>query len=153
MSLPPSAVSMLHAALSLTLLSCIMCAAMYATRLPAMTRAKIAPQDASHPRTALDRLPSSVRRVADNYNHLFEAPTAFYAAVFCIVLLGGADATAALLSWSYVVLRVLHSAVQSTCNIVELRFALFALSWCALGLLVARELARGFAASSSIGLL
>jgi hypothetical protein len=142
-ALAPAAVSMLRAALALCALSTVMLVALYVKRLPAMARAKISPQDAAHPRTALDRLPSDVRRVADNYNHLMEAPTVFYAAVFAIVLLGGADATAARLAWAYVALRAAHSAVQTTCNIVVARFTLFVLSWAALGAMIARELARG----------
>ena len=63
---------------------------MYATRIPAMRAAKIAPQDAAHP-GALDRLPSSARRVADNYNHLFEQPTIFYALVLYTVFKGHTD--------------------------------------------------------------
>jgi hypothetical protein len=141
-ALTPAAASMLRAALALCLLSAAMLVALYATRLPAMARAKVAPQDAAHPRTALERLPSGVRRVADNYNHLMEAPTVFYAAVFAVVLLGGADAAAARLAWAYVALRAAHSAVQATCNIVTVRFALFALSWAALALIIVRELAR-----------
>ena len=138
---------MLLAVLALNCLSLVMCVAMYVTRLPAMARARIAPQEAAHPRTALDKLPSEVRRVADNYNHLLEAPTVFYAAVFAIVLLGEADATAARLAWAYVLLRAAHSAVQATANIVTVRFVLFALSWAALGLLILRG---GAAAALSI---
>ena len=136
--LSPDAASMLRAALALTLLALIMLLAMYATRLPAMAAAKIAPAAARHPRTALDKLPSAVRQVADNYNHLHEAPTTFYAAVFAIVLLGGADALHARCAWAYVALRAAHSAVQATVNHVPLRFALFAGSWAALGLMIGR---------------
>ena len=51
---------------------------MYATRVPAMQKAKIDPQSAIHP-GALSVLPANVRVVADNYNHLHEQPTIFYA--------------------------------------------------------------------------
>ena len=132
--------SVLTSVLALNALSLVLCIAMYATRLPGMAAAKIRPQDAAHPHTALDKLPSSIRRVADNYNHLFEAPTVFYAAAFATVLLGRADATAASLAWAYVLLRVAHSAWQTTVNVVTVRFALFALSWVALGLLTVRGL-------------
>lgn len=138
--LPPPAASILTSVLALNALSLVMCVGMYATRLPAMAAAKIKPQDAAHPRTALDKLPSSARRVADNYNHLLEAPTVFYAAAFAVVLLDKADATAANLAWIYVLLRGAHSAVQATVNIVTIRFVLFALSWAALGLLIVRGL-------------
>ena len=133
---------MLRAALALTLLSLVMLIFMYATRLPAMSRAKIAPQMALHPRTVLDKLPSEVRQVADNFNHLFEAPTMFFAAVFAIVLLGAADAVHANLAWAYVAARVAHSAVQSTVNIVALRFLLYITSWAFLGAMIVRALVQ-----------
>jgi hypothetical protein len=41
-------------------------------------------------------------------------------------------------------LRVLHSLVQVTVNIVNLRFLLFALSTIVLGVMVVRELLRIF---------
>jgi len=61
---------------------------MYATRLPAMQKVKIDPQTAKHP-GSLDVLPSGARQVADNYNHLMEQPTIFYATALA---LGALDA-------------------------------------------------------------
>ena len=100
---------------------------MYATRLPAMQAAKIDPQEAAHPGSYADRLPSNVRAVADNYNHLHEQPTIFYALCFYSQLAGSHDAVAIGLAWAYVALRVAHSLVQGTINLVVARFALFAL--------------------------
>lgn len=134
-----SARSMLHALVAMGLLTFIMFVWMMATRLPAMTRARIRPQDAAHPGYLKERLPSEVQRVADNYNNLFEAPTLFYAMVLAIVVLGHADRLHAGAAWAYVALRVAHSLVQATFNRVTLRFAAFTLSWVALGLMVIRE--------------
>jgi hypothetical protein len=115
---------------------------LYATRLPAMTRAGIAPQDARFPGTYADRLPAHARSVADNYNHLHEQPTIFYAVMFVLALTGGADSLALSLAWGYVAVRVLHSVVQSTINFVPLRFAVFALGTLLLAALTVRELVR-----------
>lgn len=115
---------------------------MYATRIPAMQKAKIDPQDAKHPGTYADAIPSNVRAVADNYNHLHEAPTIFYALVFYLVLAGGADSLAATLAWIYVGLRIAHSIVQSTINLVMLRFLLFASSAIVVIIMVVREILR-----------
>ena len=60
---------------------------MYATRIPAMQKAKINPDDARHPGTYGDRLPANVRAIADNYNHLHEQPTS----VLCSDDVCGAD--------------------------------------------------------------
>lgn len=130
--------SMLAPVLALIVLTLLVWIWMYATRIPAMQRAKIDPQAAAHP-GSLDVLPSSARRVADNYNHLLEQPTIFYALVFVIVLSGHSDALYVDLAWAYVGLRVMHTLIQCTVNIVNLRFLVFALSTIALMAMTVRE--------------
>ena len=66
---------------------------MYATRIPAMQAAQINPDDARHPGTYAGQLPPNVRAAADNYNHLHEQPTIFYALMVFAALTGGADVT------------------------------------------------------------
>ncbi len=99
---------------------------MYATRIPAMQKAKINPQDAARTRTL--NLPPNIMQVSDNYNHLMEQPTIFYAIVFFTYLKGAEDPFNITLAWAYVGLRVLHSLVQNTVNVVMIRFLLFSLS-------------------------
>ncbi|MGB3723878.1 MAG: MAPEG family protein [Pacificimonas sp.] len=141
-ALPAAATSMLHSIVAMGVLTLVMFIWMYVTRLPAMTKAGIAPQDAAHPGSY--QLPSRVARVADNYNHLFEAPALFYAIVIAIVVLGQADQMHVWCAWGYVIMRVAHSLVQATANIVMLRFALFSLSWIALGLMIVRAALGSF---------
>ena len=101
---------------------------MYATRIPAMIAAKMKP-DPNAPRgEQMSQLPASVRWKADNYNHLMEQPTVFYAIVLTLALMGPSGDTALMLAWSYVVLRVVHSLLQALVNKIELRFLLFVLS-------------------------
>ena len=100
---------------------------MYALRIPAMNAAAIDPDDAKHP-GSLAGLPSNVRAVADNYNHLHEQPTVFYALAFYTQLAGAADVLNVQLAWAYVGLRVVHSLVQNTVNKVMVRFTVFSLS-------------------------
>ena len=73
----------------------------------------------------MNRLPAEVRWKADNYNHLFEAPTLFYATALVLAVLGDTSATSLWLAWSYVGLRVVHSVWQSLVNVIEVRFTLF----------------------------
>ena len=115
---------------------------MYATRIPAMKEAGIDPQEAAYPGTWAHRLRPGVRSVADNYNHLHEQPTLFYALMFFAVLTGGGDAVTLGLAWAYVVLRVVHSLVQATFNRVVVRFSIFALATFALMAMAAREALR-----------
>lgn len=100
---------------------------MYATRIPAMQAAKIDPQAALHP-GSLASLPTRVRVVADNYNHLHEQPTIFYALAFYTHLAGAADPLTVAFAWAYVGLRVVHSLMQIVVQRVMFRFMTFALS-------------------------
>ncbi|MCM8556820.1 MAPEG family protein [Sphingomicrobium sediminis] len=47
-----------------------------------------------------------------NYEHLVEQPTLFYAIVIAIVLMGGDHVVNLYLAWGYVALRIGHSLVQ-----------------------------------------
>ena len=103
---------------------------MYATRIPAMNKAKI---DANSlvggtGKSLDDVLPPQVQWKAHNYNHLHEAPTVFYAVALVLAITGQGDGLNATLGWAYVALRVVHSLVQATVNRVMIRFVLFALS-------------------------
>jgi hypothetical protein len=130
--------SILTPVLALVVWSLIVWIWMYATRIPAMTAAKLDPQMARHP-GSLDVLPTGPRQVADNYNHLMEQPTIFYALVFYVFLVNHDSGFAVALAWAYVVLRVIHSLIQNTINVVNLRFMVFALSTLVLMMLAARE--------------
>ena len=132
--------SLLTPVLALIVLTLVVWVWMYATRIPAMREAGIKPQDAKLP-GSLNKLPASVRQIADNYNHLLEQPTIFYAIVFYIVLAGHTDGLHIYLAWAYVVLRVVHTLIQCTVNIVNLRFLVFAFSTLVLMVMAAREVA------------
>lgn len=112
---------------------------MYVQRMPAMSKAGIKPQDAAFP-GSLNGLPASARQAADNYNHLMEQPTIFYAAALAIQVADHVEPIVVHLAWAYVVLRVLHSLVQASINIVLLRFALFSAATIVLAIMVVREL-------------
>jgi hypothetical protein len=97
---------------------------MYVTRLPAMKKARIDARRIKR-KHELDPLPVSVQQIADNYNHLHEQPTIFYALAFYSHLVGVADSLNIQLAWAYVFLRVAHSLIQCTINFVPLRFLVF----------------------------
>jgi hypothetical protein len=124
--------------LALVLWSLVIWVWMYATRIPAMQRAKIDPQEAARARVL--NLPPEVMWVSDNYNHLMEQPTIFYATALAAQLAGHADAINIGLAWGYVTLRVVHSLIQCTANIVMYRFLVFTLSTLVLAALAVRTL-------------
>jgi hypothetical protein len=134
------ALSMLRATFGVGLLTLVMAAWMTAVRMPAMQRAGLTLQDAAHTRFLAERLPSSATRVADNYRHLLEAPTVFYAISLAIIFSGLADSIYAACAWSFLGFRLLHSIVQATFNKVAARAALYALSWIALAIMILRPM-------------
>jgi len=103
---------------------------MYATRIPALGKSGVNPDDlVRDPAKSLDMvLPPQVQWKAHNYNHLHEGPTLFYAVCLVLVLTGNGGGWETKVAWAYVALRVLHSLIQATINKVPLRFAAFALS-------------------------
>ena len=83
------------------------------------------------------RAPDEAQWPSHNYNHLMEQPTIFYAISLTLALMDMGHDINLWLAWGYVALRVVHSIVQSTVNIVQIRFPLFALATlCLLGLTV-----------------
>jgi hypothetical protein len=115
---------------------------MYATRIPAMNRAGIdgVNMTGSTPASLRADLVAKGEQkaswVADNYNHLHEAPTVFYAIAIVLAMIGQGDGLNATIAWVYVALRILHSLVQILRNKVVVRFAIFVLSTLALMALV-----------------
>lgn len=115
---------------------------MYATRLPAMNRAGIdgTKMVGSTGKGLRDDLIAHGEEraswVADNYNHLHEAPTLFYAVAIVLAIAGQGDGMNAIIAWSYVGLRIAHSLTQILFNRVVVRFGLFVLSTFALMALV-----------------
>ncbi|GAB2527731.1 hypothetical protein GCM10008940_33070 [Microbulbifer agarilyticus] len=82
------------------------------------------------------KLPARVRWKADNYNHLMEQPTLFYALVLALAVMGTSSGLAIYAAWAYVALRIIHSFVQVLGNKIEVRFAVFVASNIPLLLLV-----------------
>lgn len=122
------AAALLAPVIALVLWTHVMWLWMYLTRIPAI-RAQQMRLDPTAPRgEQMATLPASVRWKADNYNHLFEAPTLFYAVALVLAVLGDRSQLSLSLAWGYVGLRVVHSIFQATKNIIEVRFSLFFLS-------------------------
>jgi hypothetical protein len=112
---------------------------MYGTRIPAMRAARVDPNAMSKEGLKLDDvLPPQVQWKAHNYNHLHEAPTVFYAIAIVLAIVGAGDGYNLWLGWLYVAIRVVHSLVQATVNVIVLRFAIFAVSSLVLMVLIAR---------------
>ena len=86
------------------------------------------------------KVPDAIQWKAHNYNHLMEQPTLFYAAALALALIDrdiGIGPVPVVLAWGYVLLRIAHSLVQATSNVVRNRFLLFAAaSACLVGMTI-----------------
>jgi hypothetical protein len=101
---------------------------MYVARIGAMRRAGISAKGKRGTRGLDGVISAEANWPAHNYSHLMEQPTIFYAIVLTLVLMGFDHPINAYLAWAYVALRVVHSLIQATVNIVTIRFAIFTLS-------------------------
>ncbi|KAK3051488.1 hypothetical protein LTR09_007511 [Extremus antarcticus] len=113
---------------------------MYMGRIPILsdpnTKLKIRPEMTKEEMNAV--IPHDVRWKADNFNHLHEQPTQFYAILVALIALEAHDKLTLGLAWGYVSLRVVHSLVQAVANPIMTRFQIFALSSLTLAGLTAR---------------
>ena len=110
--------------------SLIMLVWMVVVRLPAMKKAGIDINKVvgSKPGMLDSIVDPKAQWPAHNYMHLMEQPTLFYAVALMLAFSGMGNGLNAMIAWGYVVLRIAHSLLQVTTNIIRYRFALFALS-------------------------
>ena len=110
--------------------SLVMLVWMVVVRLPAMKKAGIDINKVvgSKPGMLDSIVDPKAQWPAHNYMHLMEQPTLFYAVALLLVFTGMGNGLNAMIAWGYVILRIAHSLLQVTTNIIRYRFALFALS-------------------------
>ena len=110
--------------------SLVMLVWMVIVRLPAMKRAGIDINKAvgGSPGALDGVIDQKAQWPAHNYIHLMEQPTLFYAVALLLALVGWGNGLNATIAWAYVILRIAHSLLQATVNIIRYRFLLFALS-------------------------
>jgi hypothetical protein len=111
--------------ITLVLWTFVMGVWLYATRIPAMKKHNVVYDPHRPPEEFHAQIPAEARWKADNYNHLLEQPTLFYAVALTLVFLDAGSGLNAGLAWAYVALRIAHSLVQALINKVMIRFALF----------------------------
>jgi hypothetical protein len=119
--------TMMAPVLALIVWTLIVLVWLYARRIPAMRKAGIDPAKIKGSESYASMPPMDPKAVwvADNYNHLHEQPTIFYALCIYSHLTGVADEINAGLAWAYVGIRVVHSLIQVTSNFVPVRFVVF----------------------------
>lgn len=120
---------MLLPVLALGLFTFLVAIRLMLARLKDMQTLKVHPQKGQDTKHLKGLLSKKSGWIADNYNHLFEQPVIFYVACFSLAFIGEVNNITLSLAWAYVVLRIAHTWVQTTTNVVLRRFILFLISW------------------------
>lgn len=139
--MPTQLTGMMAPVLALIVWTLVMLVWLYARRIPAMRKAGIDPAKIKGSESYASMPPMDPKAVwvADNYNHLHEQPTIFYALCIYSHLTGVMDGLNVGLAWTYVALRVVHSLIQVTTNFVPLRFVIFNIGSLVLAIVAVRN--------------
>lgn len=69
--------------------------------------------------------PDRVTQIGNAYNNQFETPVLFYALVAFALVTRKADLLFVVMSWLFVVARLIHASIYTTSNVVKHRFGVF----------------------------
>ena len=139
--------SILNPMLAMMAWSGLIVAILLMTRIPVVIKQWGNLQFAKHSDELRPKMSEKFRYITDNYNHIFEQPTLFYAVLIYIQLAGASNQMNISLAWAYVSLRMVHSSIQLTSNNVSWRAASFATSSLILMTIISMEV---LAASSGL---
>lgn len=109
--------------LAMVLLTLVVWLRMYFARVGEMRRLRIHPQAVASSAQAAEKFVDT--RAADNFRNLFELPVLFYAALGTAFAIGAVELPLLALAWSFVLLRIVHSAIHCTYNRVMHRFTAY----------------------------
>lgn len=123
---------MLTPVFTLVLWSLVVLVWMASVRLPAIKKARLGPSAGQRTAELATQLDRGCQFKADNYNHLMEQPTLFYAMALAFAWAGLDQGLNLYLAWLYVASRIVHSVIQCTSNVVMARFMVFLLGSLAL---------------------
>ena len=130
--------ALLGPVVSLNLWTFVMAHWMKVTRFGHIKEAGLTPRSDVTPTFLATHFPPEVRWKAENYNHLHEQPTTFYAVALSLTLLGVDDSYTVGAAWAYTGLRIVHSLVHAMYNHIPTRFTLFTASSAVLFSMAAR---------------
>ena len=101
---------------------------MYVRRLRFIVTNRIDTRRLTTPEKGASLIPEEVSWPAYNLRNLFEMPVLFYALCLYLFVTNSVDHSYVISAWLFFGLRVLHSLIHSTVNIVNLRFSIYMLS-------------------------
>ena len=132
----------LYPMLGMIALSGFLILVLLASRLPPIIKYWGDLQFAEHSENLRPQLPRPLRFITENYNHVFEQPTLFFATRALTQMAAHTDALNVGLAWAYVGLRMLHTITQVTVNNITLRVSFFATSSACLVAMITREVLK-----------
>jgi len=110
-------------AVTMAALTLVVWMRMYRARISEMKRERIHPQSVALSAQIAARLKDT--RASDNFRNLFELPVLFYLALGVAAQTAQVTALTLALAWTFVALRIAHSAIQCTYNKVMHRFYVY----------------------------
>lgn len=123
---------------AMLLLTLVVWVTMYVRRLRYIVKHEIDAQRLTTPEKAAAAIPEAVHWPAHNLRNLFELPVAFYALCLYLYVTASVDAVYVAAAWAFVALRVVHSLIHCTVNVVRLRFASYVLGAIVLWFMILR---------------
>ena len=111
---------------------------LYVRRLAFIKANNIDAQQLTTPVRGEQIIPEEVSYPSYNFRNLFELPVVFYALCLYLYVTHGVDEVYVIAAWGFFGLRLLHSLIHSTKNIVMLRFIAYMASALTLWFMVLR---------------
>ena len=122
--------------LSMMLLTLVVWVTMYIQRIGYCIRNRVRTQDLTTPDRVAELIPAPVSYSAYNFRNLLELPVLFYVLCLFLYVTNSVDEWYLIAAWLFVALRVVHSVIHCTVNIVIWRFVVYFVSalalWCML---------------------
>jgi len=98
---------------------------LYIRRITFLKTNRIGAQRLQSPEQVTEIIPEEVNRPANNLKNLFELPVVFYALCVYLFVSGNVDSIYVIAAWAFFALRLVHSAIHCTRNVVMSRFAAY----------------------------
>lgn len=130
--------------LAMMLLTVVVWVYMYIRRIYFIKSRNIRPDQLQRSGELARISPPDVSNPSDNLKNLFEMPVLFYALSLYLFVTNQVDSIHVTAAWIYFVLRVIHSFIHCTINIIMLRFYAYLVSCLALFLMLFRVVTSYF---------
>jgi len=137
-----TAESILLPMLGMMLLTLVVWVYMYIQRIGYCIRNRVRTQDLTTPDRVAELIPAPVSYSAYNFRNLLELPALFYVLCLFLYVTSSVDEWHLVAAWLFVALRVVHSVIHCTVNIVIWRFYAYFASALVLWIMLVRVVLR-----------